>query len=96
MLESVQDGQAFGVQCRGSEVLVFDVLSNGDALRQKHGDSERAERFVRVEWLDTVPRVKAFNEVGLFGNQNTVCKPNTPKWRHTVDRLKTVFTKWQR
>ena len=78
------------------EVPVFDVLSNGDALRQKHGDSERAECFVRVEWLDTVPRVKAFNEVGLFGNQNTVCKPNTPKWRHTVERLKTVFTKWQR
>ena len=86
----------FGVQCRGSEVPVFDVLSNRYALRQKHGDSARAERFVRVEWLDTVPREKAFNEVGLFGNQNTVCKPNTPKWRHTVERLKTVFTNWQR
>jgi len=33
------------------------------------------------------------NEVGLFGNQNTVCQPTTPKWRHTVERLKTYFTK---
>jgi len=51
--------------------------------------------FVRVEWLDTVPENKAFNEVGLFGNQNTVCQPTTPKWRHTVERLKTYFKKWE-
>ena len=31
-------------------------------------------------------------EVGLFGNQNTVCQPTTPKWRHTVERLKQVFS----
>jgi hypothetical protein len=29
--------------------------------------------------------------VGLFGNQNTVCKPTTPKWTHTVERLKQVW-----
>lgn len=27
----------------------------------------------------------------MFGNQNTVCKPVTPKWRWTVDRLKELF-----
>lgn len=27
----------------------------------------------------------------MFGNQNTVCKPVTPKWRSTVDRLKQIF-----
>jgi hypothetical protein len=37
---------------------------------------------------------KAFYEVGLFGNQSTVCQPTTPKWRHTVERLKTAFSKW--
>ena len=31
------------------------------------------------------------NEVGLFGNQNTVCQPTAQKWRHTVERLKTRF-----
>ena len=29
--------------------------------------------------------------IGMFGNQNTVCKPTTPKWRSTVERLKTHF-----
>jgi hypothetical protein len=58
----------------------------------------RDPRILSGEWLliglETVPESKAINEVGLFGNQNTVCQPTTPKWRHTVDRLKTYFTKW--
>lgn len=48
-----------------------------------------------INWLQTVDDVdEAFNEVGLFGNQNTVCQPTTPKWRHTVERLKTFFRNW--
>jgi len=47
------------------------------------------------EKLDTVPENKAFNEISLFGNQNTVCQPTTPKWRHTVEHLKTYFKKWE-
>jgi hypothetical protein len=35
----------------------------------------------------------AVREVGMFGNQNTVCKPTTPKWRSTVERLKQHFSK---
>lgn len=27
----------------------------------------------------------------MFGNQNTVCKPRTPRWRTTVERLKQRF-----
>jgi hypothetical protein len=38
-----------------------------------------------------VPLEKAVREIGLFGNQNTVCKPTTPKWRSTVERLKEKF-----
>ncbi len=63
--------------------------------RQHADDPEKSEYFVRVKWLDDVSADQAVNEVGLFGNQNTVCQPLTPKWRHTVERLKTVFTKWQ-
>jgi hypothetical protein len=32
--------------------------------------------------------------VGLFGNQNTVCQPRAAKWRHTVERLRSVFKGW--
>ncbi len=54
-------------------------------------DPERSEYFVPVEWLKTVPEDKAVQELGMFGNQNTVCKPSTPKWRTTVEQLKIRF-----
>jgi hypothetical protein len=89
--ESVQSLGEFkldGVPC-------LDVLKTADRLRECAADPEMIEAFVRVEWLDTVAENKAFNEIGLFGNQNTVCQPTTPKWRHTVERLKTYFKKWE-
>jgi hypothetical protein len=46
---------------------------------------------VPVQWLQTVPLEEAVQEIGLFGNQNTVCKPPAPKWRSTVERLKEKF-----
>ena len=54
-------------------------------------DDETAEYLVPVRWLHTVPKDRAFSEVGLFGNQNTVCKPTTPKWSHTTNRLKQAW-----
>lgn len=32
-----------------------------------------------------------FQEFGMSENQNSVCKPKTPKWRSTVERLKEKF-----
>ncbi|MEQ9546410.1 MAG: endonuclease NucS [Marinobacter sp.] len=54
-------------------------------------DDDAAEYLVPVRWLYNVPKEKAFSEVGLFGNQNTVCKPTTPKWSHTINRLKQAW-----
>ncbi|EJE7554115.1 hypothetical protein M5O73_000097 [Escherichia coli] len=51
---------------------------------------EVRQRAVRMV-LETRAESDAVNEVGFFGNQNTVCKPTTPKWRHTVDKLKRIF-----
>lgn len=73
----------------------LDVLSTAAHLRTTAEDPEKAEHFVRVEWLQTVPESKALNEVGLFGNQNTVCRPQTPRWPHTIDRLKAFFKHWE-
>ena len=78
------------------------IAVDDDRQRLRHGaewraladDPEKSEYFVRVQWLQTVPESQAFNEVGLFGNQNSVCQPTTPKWRHTVGRLKVAFPKW--
>lgn len=68
-----------------------NVLKGGTYHRQFINDPDRCEYFVPMKWLKTVPLNQAFNEIGLFGNQNTVCKPRTPKWRTTVDRLRQAF-----
>lgn len=94
VLESVQSVNDFKVQTESGEQPALIVLKHADRYRLTANDPERAEHFVRVQWLDTVSEDKAINEVGLFGNQNTVCQPTTPKWRHTVERLKDVFPRW--
>jgi hypothetical protein len=94
--ESVQSVNDFTVPTPAGERPCLDVLQHAQVYRQDANDPELAEYFVRVQWLDTVPATQAVDEVGLFGNQNTVCQPSTPKWRHTVERLKTHFTHWNR
>jgi len=94
VLESVQSVNDFRVQTESGEQPALRILKHADRYRLTANDPERAEHFVRVQWLDTVSEDKAINEVGLFGNQNTVCQPTTPKWRHTVERLKDVFPRW--
>ena len=78
------------------EVPVLDAAKRGDYHGQYVNDPERCEYFVPVRWLDAVPLEKAVQEVGMFGNQNTVCKPTTPKWRATVERLKVKFPEFDK
>ena len=52
---------------------------------------EKAEYVVKVRWLKTVPISNAVKETGFFGNQNTVCRPQTDKWDFTVKRLKEIW-----
>lgn len=93
--EAVQSVNDFKVQTTEGEKPCLQVLKHAAQYQKNAHDPEKAEYFVRVDWLDTVTETKALNEVGLFGNQNTVCQPTTPKWRHTVERLKTYFPKWE-
>jgi len=92
--EAVQSVNDFKVQTPEGERPCLAVLKHAHLYQQHASDPEKAEYFVKVEWLDTAPINKAINEVGLFGNQNSVCQPSTPKWRHTVERLKVHFPKW--
>lgn len=94
VMETVQTINEFTVSTPEGTRLAKDVLSTVEKLQKNADNPDLAESFVRIEWLDTVPETQAVKEVGLFGNQNTVCQPTVPKWRHTVDRLKTFFPKW--
>lgn len=90
----MQPASDFKVVTDEGERLAIDVLSHGEKYRATANDPELAEYFVGVKWRQTVPESQAINEVGLFGNQNSVCQPTTPKWRHTVERLKVAFPNW--
>jgi len=85
-------GNEFRVNLNGTQKPVFEVLAGG--LDKKPWDAEKGEYFVAVEWAQTVQLEDAFNEAGLFGNRNTVCAPRVPKWRATVERLKTAFPRY--
>jgi len=78
----------FKIATPEGERPALEVLKDGVYHREHVEDPEHMEYFVPVRWIHTVPLSEAINEIGLFGNQNTVCKPVTPKWRHTIERLK--------
>lgn len=71
----------------GDEQPALEVLTERNYHREFVDDPAKAEYFVPVRWLHTVPLGEAVHEVGMFGNQNTVCAPGTASWRHTIERL---------
>jgi hypothetical protein len=96
-------GIVTGEAQRASEFLILEEgrdrpaleVLNGASYHQEYVDNEeKCEYFVPVLWLDTKSVANAIHEAGMFGNQNTVCKPTVSGWRSTVDRLKSHFTEW--
>jgi hypothetical protein len=85
---------SFKVSIKGEERLAVEALKGAIYHREFMDNPEKTEYFVPVDWAETVPLESAFNEIGLFGNQNTVCAPKTPKWTHTIERLKQAFPKY--
>lgn len=79
----------FGVEVNGVKSLLIEVSNRAD-YRKRIGSDEQ-EWFVPIKWLRAVPREERFNELGFFGNQNSVCRPTVAQWRHTVERLKEHF-----
>lgn len=85
----------FTIETPNGAKPALEVLEKGTYHRNFADDEEKCEYFVAVKWLDTRSTDNAIQEVGMFGNQNTVCKPTTQKWRSTVNRLKQRFTNLQ-
>jgi hypothetical protein len=81
----------FKVKTDKGEVSLLEAPINASYLKQWANNEDKAEYVVRVKWLVQKPISEAISEVGFFGNQNSVCKPTTEKWNHTVDRLKSIF-----
>lgn len=75
----------------GKDVRIIDVSPVAAKLRRAKKNPETADYLVRVKWLKTVDPEDAIHEKGFFGNQNSVARPRSPKWDHTVKRLKVQF-----
>ncbi len=69
----------------------FLAIAQANYHRQHIDDEEKSEFFVPVEWTSTKPIDKSVSEVEFFGNQNTVARPKTHKWNHTIERLTQKF-----
>jgi hypothetical protein len=89
----VQPAGSFNIMTSSGEVPVLKATKGS---KYHNDDPEKCEYFVPVRWLQTLPLDQAVHEVGLFGSQHTICKPTTPKWRHTVERLKERFPNYNR
>ena len=74
-----------------SEFSSLDQLKEANYHSDQLADPANCEYFVDVDWIKTVPLESAYREIGFFGNQNSVCKPTSTRWQHTVKKLKAHF-----
>ena len=88
---TVTPASSFVISTPNGESLALDVLKKGSYHREYVDDQSKCEYFVAVEWLETLSLDQAIKEVGLFGNQNSVCRPKTEKWQSTIEYLKARF-----
>lgn len=91
VVEAVKSYNDFMVMIDGSLKAIAEASLQGRYHEEFKDDEDRCEYFVPVNWIKTVELSNAKSEVGFFGNQNTVARPTTPKWPHTVERLKKLF-----
>lgn len=86
-----QSSMEFVIETVEGTKPVLEVAKRGTYHAESYGDPEHCEYFVPVQWLQTVSLNQAVQEIGFFSNQNTICKPTSPKWRSTIERLKDKF-----
>lgn len=80
----------FEVEEGGKHVSILDATTSAHYGSSKV-NTEDQEYFVKVKWINTHSREQAYDELGFFGNQNSVCKPTAARWRSTVEHLKDKF-----
>jgi len=80
----------FEVEEGGKRVSILDATTSAHYGSSKV-NTEDQEYFVKVKWINTYSREQAYDELGFFGNQNSVCKPTAARWRSTVENLKNKF-----
>lgn len=80
------------VNSDGKDVLLKDQPLKGrynehSVASRGSVDADIGEYVVGIQWIHTVALSEAVKKPGLFGNQNSVCRPRSAKWLHTVNEL---------
>jgi len=91
VIEAVDRADKVFFEINGQKKTIYEISERGNYLKEYKTDDDMAEYIVKVEWIKTVAKDNAIKETGFFGNQNSVCKPSSKKWQHTVNRLKEIW-----
>lgn len=75
----------------GTSVPITELPVKAPHMFDDKDSDELSEYLVPVKWIKTQASNNPIKEKGFFGNQNTVCRPTTKKWVHTVERLKKIW-----
>lgn len=78
----------FKVSVNSQEVAILDAPLKATKMSENLEDLDLCEHLVRVEWIKTVPRDKAYWEKGLFALQHTACKMTSS---FTIEKLSQHF-----
>jgi hypothetical protein len=78
----------FEVDVDGRPMSLLEAPLEASNMGWDADDPELCEYLVRIEWIETRPRERAFWEKGMFANQNVVAKLRQP---FTLQRLGEVF-----
>jgi len=86
--ETVTRAKDFLVEQNGKMVPILDCSLKAPKMDENSGSLELSEYLVRIDWIKTIPRENAYREVGMFANQNIVCKLRS---QFTLDKLYSHF-----
>ncbi|MDM3871376.1 endonuclease NucS [Porticoccus sp. W117] len=84
-------GEVISKAIVADDFITPDMELSGNYKSAADYGEDNAEYFVQVRWIKDFSPRDAVNEVGLFGNQNSVAQPRTSKWDHTIERLQTIW-----
>lgn len=86
--DTVKNINDFQVEKDGKQTPFLDLKLKVEGLKSEANDPEKAEYFVKVDWLKTVPESKAYKEKGMRANQNSAFKL---KSEFTLEKLIKFF-----
>lgn len=88
VIEVVKSINDFTLKIENQDVPFLKVPLNGSYMREKADNPQKCAYFVRVKWIKSLPKDRAYWEKGMYANQNTVTKLRN---RFTLERLHLYF-----